>query len=199
VRRIFAGAGVTIALTLTAATARAADRQIRPFIGVTFAGDTSIVDNEHAAGHAHTTLGISAARLGDIFGFDVEVARTPGFFQAGDVHLVQNSHVTTAVGDVVIAAPRRMSEYSLRLYFVGGGGIMRVVKSDLFQVFDIADVLPAFDLGAGAFGFLTNEVGVSWEFRRFQSLGGTRELTGLSFERERLTFWRATMALVVRY
>jgi hypothetical protein len=198
VRRIFAIGNVTIALTLAAATASAADRQIRPFIGVTFAGDATIIDSEHAAGHAHTTLGVNAAMLGDIFGFDVEVARTPGFFEAGNVHLVLNSHVTTVIGDVVIAAPRRLSEYSLRLYFVGGGGIMRVVKSDSFQVFDIADVLPAFDVGAGAVGFLTNEVGVSWELRRFQSLGGT-ESTGLSFGRERLTFWRATMALVVRY
>jgi hypothetical protein len=199
VTRIFAIGIVTIALTLAAKDAGAADRQIRPFIGVTFAGDTTIVDNEHAAGGAHTTLGVNAAVLGNIVGFDVEVARTPGFFQAGDVHLVLSSSVTTVVGDVVIAAPRRLSEYSLRLYFVGGGGIMRVAKIDSLSVFDISDVLPAFDVGGGAVGFLTNEVGVSWELRRFQSVGGPTDLTGLSFGRDRLSFWRATMALVVRY
>jgi hypothetical protein len=199
VKRIFAVGIGAIAFMRPAAPAEAADRQIRPFIGVAFAGDTTIVDNEHAAGHPHETLGVNAATLGDVLGFDVEVARTPGFFQAGDVHLVLSSSVTTVVGDVVVAAPRRLSEYSLRLYFVAGGGIMRVVKNDSFNVFNISDVLPAFDIGGGAVGFLTNEVGISWELRRFQSVGGPKPLTGVSFEQERLTFWRATMALVVRY
>jgi hypothetical protein len=188
-----------VAIAFVAVDASAADRQIRPFVGLTFAGDTSIVDNEHAVGSPHATLGVNAAVLGNLVGFDVEVARTPGFFESGDVHLVLNSHITTLIGDIVIAAPRRLSEYSLRLYFVGGGGIMKVVKSDPLGVFDINHVLPTFDAGVGAIGFLTNEVGVSWELRRFQSVGGPTELTGLTFERERLSYWRASMALVVRY
>ncbi len=195
-RAIGAGVGLVI---LLGGSAAAADRQIRPFVGVTFAGDTTIIDLEDAAGQPHVTIGINAAVLGDVFGVDVDLARTGGFFESGDKHLVLSSSVTTLTGNVVIAAPRRLTEYSLRLYFVAGGGIMRVAKVDYFDVFDISDVLPAFDLGAGALGFITNKVGVSWEIRRFQSFGGPNPMNGLTVGQERLTFWRASMALVVRY
>ena len=186
-------------VAVVAPAAAAADRQIRPLFGVVFAGDTTIVDLENAAGQPHATIGVNAAMLGDMFGVDVDLARTGGFFQSGDKHLVLDSSVLTLMGDLVVAAPRRLTEYSLRLYLVAGGGIMRVSKVDYFDLFDIDDVLPAYDVGAGALGFVTNRVGVSWEVRRFQSLGGSNQLTGLTLGRERLTFWRASMALVVRY
>jgi hypothetical protein len=192
--------GIAIGVVaLLAPAARAADRQIRPFIGVTFAGDTTIIDLENATGNPHATIGVNAAILGDILGVDVDLARTGGFFESGDKHLVLSSSVTTLTGNLVIAAPRRLTEYSLRLYFVAGGGMMRVAKVDYFDVFDISDVLPAFDVGAGAIGFVTNKIGVSWEIRRFESLGGSDQLTGVTIGRERLTYWRASMALVVRY
>jgi hypothetical protein len=192
--------GIAIGVVaLLAPAARAADRQIRPFIGVTFAGDTTIIDLENATGNPHATIGVNAAILGDILGVDVDLARTGGFFESGNKHLVLSSSVTTLTGNLVIAAPRRLTEYSLRLYFVAGGGMMRVAKVDYFDVFDISDVLPAFDVGAGAIGFVTNKIGVSWEIRRFESLGGSDQLTGVTIGRERLTYWRASMALVVRY
>jgi len=194
--------GIAAALAvLLAQPASAADRQIRPFLGVTFAGDTTIVDLESATGSPHATFGVNAAVLWDIVGVDVDLGRTGGFFESGDKHLVLSSSVTTLTGNLVLAAPRRLTEYSLRLYFVAGGGMMRVAKVDYFDVFDIDDVVPAFDVGAGAIGFVTNKVGVSWEIRRFESLGGSNQLAGLTIggARERLTFWRASMALVVRY
>jgi hypothetical protein len=186
-------------VALLSPAARAADRQVRPFLGVTFAGDTTIIDFENAVGKPHATIGVNAAVLGNLFGVDVDLARTGGFFESGDKHLVLSSSVTTLTGNLVVAAPRRLSEYSLRLYLVAGGGIMRVAKIDYFDLFDLADVLPAFDVGVGALGFVTNKVGVSWEIRRFQSLSGPDQLTGLTLGPERLTFWRASMALVVRY
>ena len=193
--------GLTVVgLVLTTAPgARAADRQIRPFVGVEFAGDTTIVDVEHAASNAHATLGINAARLGEIVGFDVDAAWTPGFFE-NDAHLVLGSSVSTVVGDVVIAAPRRLTEYSLRLYFVAGGGIMRVTKTESIPALSVSDTLPTWDAGIGALGFVTNRVGLSWEVRRFQSFGASKQLTGVTVGGpERLSFWRASMAAVFRY
>ena len=66
-------------------------------------------------------------------------------------------------------------------------------------VFDIAKVVPAVDFGVGALGFLTNRVGLSWEFRRFQRVGGPPPLTGITVAPEELSYWRAHMAVVVRY
>jgi hypothetical protein len=177
----------------------AADRQIRPFIGATFGGGTTFVDPESAAGQANLALGISALFLGEILGAEVDIADAPGFFEANDRQLVRGSRVTTISGNVVVAAPRRLTEYSLRPYIVGGGGLMRVRTTTLFSVFDVSSVVPAFDVGAGVVGFLTNRVGVSWDIRRFQNLGRNAGDSGLSFGDEHISFWRATMAVAFRY
>jgi hypothetical protein len=86
------------------------------------------------------------------------------------------------------------------LYFVGGGGIMRVSWEDVLGVFDTSKVVPAVDVGVGALGFLSNKVGLSWELRRFQRVGEP-PLNGRSFGpvAERLSYWRAHMAVVFRY
>ena len=193
--------GIAAALAvLLAQPASGADRQIRPFIGVTFAGDTTIIDLENATGSPHATFGVNAAVLWDVVGVDVDLGRTGGFFESGDKHLVLGSSVSTVVGDVVIAAPRRLTEYSLRLYFVAGGGIMRVTKTESIPALSVSDTLPTWDAGIGALGFVTNRVGLSWEVRRFQSFGASKQLTGVTVGGpERLSFWRASMAAVFRY
>jgi hypothetical protein len=190
---------VLLCLALAAAPAQAADKQFRGFFGATFGGSTTFVDLEKAAGRFNPAIGASAVTLGDMFGIEAEIADAPGFFQAGDQHLVLSSRVTTLTGNVVVAAPRRFTEYALRPYLVGGAGVMRVHIDDYFGVLKVARVLPSFDVGAGAIGFITADVGVCWEIRRFQSLGGSNEEQGLTFGHERLSFWRASMGLAIRY
>ena len=180
----------------------AADRQIRPFIGATFGGGTTFLDLEEAVGKPNLAIGASAVFLGNVFGAEIDIADAPGFFESGDKHLVLLSRVTTISGNVVVAAPHRLTEYSLRPYFVGGAGLMRLRTTTAFGVFDVSSVIPALDVGAGVVGFLTNRFGVCWDVRRFQSVGSNTSNVGLSFgesgERH-LSFWRATMAAVIRY
>jgi hypothetical protein len=177
----------------------AADRQMRPFIGATFGGGTTFVDPENAVGDPNLAIGVGAMFLGEVFGTEVEIADAPGFFEA-DKNLVRASRVTTLNGNVVVAAPHRLTEYALRPYFVGGGGLMSVRTTTAFGVFDVSKVMPEFDVGVGVVGFLTNTVGVSWDLRRFQSIGGSSAGNGgISFGDERLSFWRATMAVAIRY
>jgi hypothetical protein len=188
-----------VGIFLMARPAGAADNQIRPFFGATFGGFTTFVDLEKAAGHPNPVVGVSALRLGDMLGVEAEVADAPGFFQAGDQHLVLSSRVTTVTGNVVVAAPRRYTEYSLRPYLVGGAGVMRARIDDYFGVLKVARVLPAFDVGAGAVGFITADVGVCWEVRRFQSFSGGSDTSGVTFGHAQLSFWRASMGLAIRY
>jgi hypothetical protein len=176
----------------------AADRQLRPFVGATFGGGTTFVDPENAAGDPNLTIGVGAMFLGEVFGTEVEVADAPGFFEAGK-NLVRGSRVTTLTGNVVLAAPHRLTEYALRPYVVGGAGLMSVRTTTAFGVFDLSKVMPDFDVGVGVVGFLTNTVGVCWDLRRFQSVGGGTSSAGISFGDERLSFWRATMAVAIRY
>jgi hypothetical protein len=184
---------------MAAAEAHAADWQIRPLVGFTFAGDTTFVDFEHAAAKAHATIGVNMAVLGEVVGLDVDIARTPGFFQSGDPNvLVLASSVTTVTGNLVVGLPRRFTEYVLHPYVVAGGGFMRVHEEDYFQIVEIAQTRPTFDVGAGAIGFITKRVGVMWEIRRFQTIGG-EEQTGLSLGGEKLSFWRGSMAVAIRF
>jgi hypothetical protein len=184
----------------SASPAAAAERQIRPFFGATFGGSTTFVDPELASGTWNPVVGISGVFLGELFGAEVDVFDAPGFFESGDKELVRNSHVVGVTGNVIVAAPRRRTEYSLRPYVVGGAGFMHVKTTTTFNVFDVSAVIPTIDIGAGAAAFVTDQVGVSWELRRFQSLGGDNTGTGgLTIGGRHLSYWRATMAVVVRY
>jgi hypothetical protein len=190
---------LSVALLLPCVRGEAADRQIRLFGGVTFGGASTFVDLESAIGKPNPAIGVSAVYLREVVGVEVEAADAPGFFQSGDKHLVLDSRVTTVSGNVIVAAPHRLTEYWLRPYFVGGAGLMRVKDTTSLGVFDVSRVVPAVDVGAGVVAFLTNFVGVSWEIRRFQSITGSPPEVGLSFGGESLSFWRATMAGVIRY
>ena len=195
-----AGFVFAAAMALAAKSAEATDWQLRPFVGFTFAGDSTFAPNVGAPGKVHSTIGINSAWLGEIVGVDVDVARTPDFFQTGDASdLILTSSVTTLTGNVVLTAPRKWTEYVLRPYVVAGGGLMRLRATDTFQVFEVAQVRPAIDFGAGALGFITSRVGVLWEVRRFQTIGGDEKLSGFSFGAEKVSFWRATMAVAIRY
>jgi hypothetical protein len=194
-----AACGLVAVLLGLAMPASAADNQIRPFFGATFGGGTTFVDLENAMGKPKPVMGVSVVRLGDMFGFEGEFGDAPRFFQAGSRHLVLSSRVTTLTGNFVVAAPKKLTEYSLRPYLVAGGGLMRARIDDYFGVLKVSRVLPGFDVGVGAVGFLTSDVGVCWEVRRFQSLSGSTEERGVTFGHERLSFWRASMGLAVRY
>ena len=177
----------------------AGERQIRPFIGTTFEGSTTFIDSENAAGKAHGLIGVSAVWLREIFGVEVDLAHVNGFFQAGDRRLVLDSRVTTLMGNVVVAAPARKTQYGLRPYVSGGAGLMWTHIGYAFGVFQVAETMGAFDVGGGAQGYLTNRIGVGWDVRRFNSLSKTGDPGATTTGQEQLSFWRASMALVIRY
>jgi len=190
---------LVMAVILSPVAASAADKQIRPFIGATFGGATTFVDPDQVTGKPNVVFGVSVVTLGDVFGLDVDLADAPGFFE-GEEHLVLNSRVTTLTGNIVIAAPRKLTEYVLRPYFVGGAGLMRIHAEDYFGAFKVERVRPAFDLGGGVLMFFTNTLGASFEVRRFQNFYSSSDDAGLTFTgSERLSFWRAGLSLAIRY
>ena len=173
----------------------AAEWQVRPFIGVTFGGDTTFVLNE-AAGDSHRVFGVSGGWLGEVVGIEGDLGYSPGFFDSP--RLVLSSRVTTATANVVVALPRRWTRYTLRPYVAAGGGVMRVRSEDRITggLLGVDRTLPTMNVGGGATGFFTDRVGVNWELRYFRSF--SREPTGVSIGDEQLSFWRATMALALR-
>jgi hypothetical protein len=190
-------------LLLMPATA-SAEWQVRPFLGLTFGAATTFVDPENAIDNENVIIGVSGGWLGEVFGLEADFGRAPGFFQteeAPDLQdpLVVQSAVTTLTGNVVIAVPKGMAGYGLRPYFSGGAGLMHV---DLLgQIGGIRHnrTLPALSLGGGVTGFLSNRVGLNWDVRRLSTFRGEGETLGGSLGDEQLSFWRATMAVALRY
>jgi hypothetical protein len=191
---------VALALLLLAPTGAAAEWQIKPFFGVTFGGATTLIDSENGAGHPHLAFGVSGMWLGEVIGIDADLGYARGFFQSGDQSLVAGSSATTLTGNIVIALPGRLARYTLRPYVVGGAGLMHagVAHGPFASGLDISSTLPAMDVGGGVTGFLSKRIGVSWEVRYFGSLG-QGENRGLSIGPEQLSFWRANMAIAIRY
>lgn len=192
---------VFVLLTALGARAEAQSRaewQLRPFIGVTFGGSTTLNDPELAVGSANMALGVGASLLGNVFGLEGELSHMPGFFQTGDAELVSSSRVTTLTGNVIVGLPRTATEYGLRPYFVGGGGVMWALAVDALNSAVPTDMTrPAFDLGGGVSGALSSRAGVSWDVRYFRSFAGVEDPLGVGAER--LSFWRANMAAVIRF
>jgi outer membrane protein with beta-barrel domain len=193
---------LVLALWLLSPTPAAADWQVRPFIGFEFGGATTFQDPEGAIGTQNAVVGLSGGWLGEIFGLEADFGRAPGFFQRHDapaeVRLL-SSAVTTLTGNVVIALPRRLAGYGLRPYFSGGAGLMHVDMVGKLQILEIHRTLPTLSLGGGVTGFLTNRVGLNWDIRRLSTVRGEGETIGNSLGREQLSFWRATMAVALRY
>ena len=144
---------LAIALLLVSPAPVAAEWQIRPFIGFTFAGSTTFVDLERASGERNAAVGVSAGWLGEIFGLEGDFGLGPGFFQNDDSDLVIESGVRTLTGNVVIALPRTMAEYGLRPYFVGGGGLIHVNIQGFIGAVAVNRTLPAMNIGGGVTGF----------------------------------------------
>ena len=175
-----------------------AEWQLKPFVGVTFGGTSSFLDLDGVANERKKfVLGGSATWLGNVIGVEGEVARVPGFFQTVSQESVLSSSVTTLTGNVVLTLPRRMTQYRLRPYFVGGGGVVRANIDHELDTLSIQTSLRVLDFGGGATGFLTDRAGVNWDVRYFRSVGG-KEGTGLAFGKEQISFWRATMGVAIR-
>lgn len=192
------GPFLLLVLLLLHAGRASAEWQMKPWLGTTFAAGTTFLDLDKGASVRHVAVGVTGLRLGEIFGVEADVAHVPRFFQSGGTFsdLVLGSSVTTVTGNVVVAAPRRWTEYTLRPYFVGGVGLMRARIDDASNTLSVSSNLAAWDMGVGVTGFLSDRFGVSWDVRRFRSVGGQEP--GVS-DGPRLSFWRANMALAIRY
>ena len=188
-----------LALTLltTLPTSSWADWQAKPFIGVTFAGATTFVDLDRAAGERKFTLGGSVTWLGNFIGVEADLARVPGYFQASTQESIVSSHITTLTGNLVVTVPRQTAGYGLRPYLVAGGGTVWVSSVADEEIFHIERAIGVMDLGGGVTGFLTDRVGVNWDVRYFRSVGG-EDNTGLAIGKEQISFWRASMGVAIR-
>ena len=193
-------AALALGLLLFAGTGRAhADWLITPFFGGTFAGETTFVDFEQGASAGHVVLGGSGAWLTHMgIGVETDFAYALGFFERDNpAGVVVSSNVTTLTGSVILAAPLSLTRESLRPYFVGGLGLIHAHAEDILGVEPVNANVLGMNLGAGAIGFVNNRAGLRFDIRNFRTLQNGEAITGI--RSTRLSFWRATVGVTIRY
>jgi hypothetical protein len=187
-------AAVVAFLTPTAASA---EWFISPFIGIKFASNTSLVDFELAANNTKMTLGVSGAILSDeIFGVEGEFGYSPRFFERSSGNLVAGSNVTTLMGNVLFAVPKRITRDSLRPYATVGVGLIHVGIQDLLNIQPVDSNLLGMSVGGGAIGRLTTRTSVRFDVRHIRSVGGGSG-DAPAFGDPQLSYWRATAGIAL--
>jgi hypothetical protein len=187
-------------LTLTAAAPAGADWLLTPFFGTTFAGQTTLPVLDPGGFEAkHWLIGGSFAWLSDnVVGFEGDVAFAPGVFvDDNEFDLVKGSRATTLSGNVILAVPLAVTRESLRPYLVGGLGLIHAGFEEPSGVLDLGSNELAIQVGGGAIGMVSNRAGLRFDIRQSRTLGRADNLLG---ERAaKLSFWRATVGVVIRY
>jgi hypothetical protein len=188
-----------------------ADILVAPFLGGTFAGQTTLqVFPVITTGSIplSKSLVIGAAGLWlspGILGVEGEWAYAPRFFQRADVQgALTSSSFTTASGSVIVAAPLGLTRESLRPYVAGGLGLLHVGAVDRLNLLAPAldRNLLALNLGGGAIGMLSERTGVRFDLRHTRSVrddAAPSNVFGQSGSRVRLSYWRATVGVVIAY
>jgi hypothetical protein len=200
-RHVRALALVAVLVGCVPGTARA-DWQLTPFLGLTFKGDTTLLDHEQATGKVHWSFGGSVALVGTgPVGVEGLVVYTPGFFQQDNVAPpdVVDSQTLAIMGNVVLTTPRSWNEYGLRPFLSGGVGMLQASATDAPLLFPVNSTrLLGYNIGGGAVGFLTERTGLRFDLRYFSNLRPTDD-TENAIGRVHLSYWTGSVGVVFRY
>ena len=179
-----------------------ADWHIAPFLGLTFKGDTTLIDSEQAARKVHWNFGASITYIGGgPVGVEGLVSYTPGFFQQDNPPLgvdVVESRSLAIMGNVVLTTPRSWNEYGLRPFVSGGVGLLRATATDSPEIFPVNSNLLGYNIGGGAVGFLSDRVGLRFDLRYFRNLKSSED-TENAIGPVHLSYWNATVGVVFKY
>lgn len=161
---------------LAAPLPAAAEWHLTPMAGWAFKGSTTLLDYEAGTTKTHRQVGASIALLGPgVFGAEVIGVFVPRFFQQDNQDLLETGRTYAVMGNVVVAAPRRWTEYSLRPFVSAGLGLMRVsIRDDLLPP-PITVNLTGINAGVGAIGFLSERTGIRFDLRYYRTLRRTDE------------------------
>jgi hypothetical protein len=184
-----------------------ADVYVVPFAGSTFKGQTTlslfnVLNPPQVALRRSTTIGVAGLWLTEgLLGAEAEIAHVPGLFRETNP-VVDSSSATSYMGSVIVAAPVALTRESLRPYAVGGLGLLQVRMSDTVRVLPTDRDLLGLNLGAGAIGMFSRRVGMRFDVRHTRSVRDdqvTPSILGSSQARVRLSYWRATVGVTIRY
>jgi opacity protein-like surface antigen len=158
-----------------------------PFAGATFEGD---------APATQLSTGLAATFMGPVAGVEVELGYTPDFFATDDdVVLVGDNNVTSLMGNLILG----VGAGPVRPYVTGGVGLLRSSISSADDLFDDVNENDfGVNVGAGAFVFFNDHVGVRGDLRYFRSFQDI-DAEDLDLDLGTFDFWRAYAGLSLKF
>jgi hypothetical protein len=176
-----------------AVTSANAQGFISPLIGYDFGGDAGCQQLTNCE-DKRLNIGVAVGKMGSILGFEEELADARNFF--GSVP-TQSSSVITIMSNLMIVPALG----PIHPYVLGGIGLMKThVDFTTSTLLATDNNNLAWDIGGGAIVFFSGHVGVRGDIRHFHSFQTmTIPLLGTTFGDARLTFGRASAALVFRF
>lgn len=194
-------------LVVSVPGAASAEWHLTPFLGLTFKGDTTLLEFEQAAGKAHWSFGGAVALMGaGPVGVEGLVVYTPGFFQQDTPPAlgglsppnILHSRALAVMGNVVLTTPRSWNEYGLRPFFSGGIGLLYATATDALVILPVETSLLGYNIGGGAVGFLTERAGLRFDLRYFSNLKPSDD-PEIAIGRVHLSYWTGSVGVVFRY
>ena len=178
----------------------AAEWHFTPMDGLTFLGNTSLPDLELATDNVHRNFGGAVSLFGGgLLGVESVFVWTPGFFDDDQaaVQLVESSRSIGWMGNIVLTAPRRWTEYFLRPFVSGGIGWLHTSTTEIRRNLAPATAnVVGFNIGGGAIGFFTPRTGVRFDVRYYSNLEPTDDPP--AFGDVRLRYMTASIGIVLR-
>jgi opacity protein-like surface antigen len=191
-----------LVLVLAPASARA-DWLFTPNVGASFGGSAANTGGSSNNGNEHVSWGASIGWMGaGVFGWEADLAYTPEFFEQGDgdVDFIDNSNATSWMANVIIGVPvGGQRGGGFRPYLTGGAGVLQTNVQGTEDLFEINNNEFGVNLGAGAFGFMSDHVGLRGDIRYFRALSDPDEDNEFDVGLGDLDFWRGTVGVAFRW
>ena len=164
---------------------------IAPFIGFDFGGDSGC----QTAGDCEdkkSNIGVSLGSIGGAVGFETDIGYARNFF--GEVP-GQTSNILTIMSNIMIIPKIG----PVRPYVLVGLGLMKThVELTAPSLLETDNNSFGWDMGAGMMILFGDHIGVRGDIRKISSFQ-ERTILGFTLSNEKLSFQRATAALVLAF
>ncbi|HEX6215658.1 MAG TPA: outer membrane beta-barrel protein [Vicinamibacterales bacterium] len=188
---------LTLVLLLATPTIARAEIFAVPFMGIKFGGGTSIFDIEFVSGAKKFTVGGAVMRIDrGILGYEGSFGFVPGYFERDNELWAPGSFAIDLTGSVLFSLPPDVTAGGLRPYFAVGAGLVHLQANDKLHLFQVRRTVPVANLGGGAIGLITNNVGVRFDYRYLRSL--QTDDGSLANVGRRISYNRFTVGLLLR-
>ena len=188
---------LTLVLLLATPTIARAEIFAVPFMGMKFGGGTSIFDIEFVSGAKKFTMGGAVMSIDrGILGYEASFGYLPGYFERDNELWATGSFAIDLTGSVLLSLPPDVTAGGLRPYFAVGAGLAHLQANDKLNLFQVRRTVPVANLGGGAIGLITNNVGVRFDYRYVRSL--QTDDGSLANGGRRISYNRVTVGLLLR-